>query len=154
MKTYVHLWQHLAEFFSEREMFQAKFVKELKTRFMFNNIFLSENRAFNEIMWKNVIEPDRPKMTIGHMRITSWTPKATNTRSERVTEYLWYFQGNSGCTNVPQQTLYCTACLVRFTVPLDSYNYILPTVITAYAYFKVLITYCIVKSFNRCVFTK
>jgi hypothetical protein len=33
------------------------------TNFMFNKIF-SENRAVYEIMCKNMVEPDRPQMTI------------------------------------------------------------------------------------------
>jgi hypothetical protein len=40
MKTYVHLWQYLAEFFLEWEIFQIKVTEKIKTRiFMFNNIF-------------------------------------------------------------------------------------------------------------------
>jgi hypothetical protein len=40
------------------------FFREIQnTRFMFNNFFY-ENRAVHEIMWKNMIEPDRPQMTI------------------------------------------------------------------------------------------
>jgi hypothetical protein len=46
---------------------------------MFNNFF--ENRAVYEIMWKNIIEPDRPKMTIWPMCIACWIPKATNTHT-------------------------------------------------------------------------
>jgi len=30
---------------------------------MFDNFF-SENHAIYEIMWKNMVEPDRPQMTI------------------------------------------------------------------------------------------
>jgi hypothetical protein len=33
---------------------------------------------------KNVVGPDRPQMTIWRMRIASWVPKATITRSEYV----------------------------------------------------------------------
>jgi len=33
------------------------------TRFMFNNIF-PENRAVYEMMWKNVVERDRPQISI------------------------------------------------------------------------------------------
>jgi len=33
-------------------------------------------------MWKNVVDPDRPQMTIWRMRIACWIPKATNTRSQ------------------------------------------------------------------------
>jgi hypothetical protein len=40
-----------------------KVVQKIKTHFMFNNFF-SENRAVYEIMWKNMVEPNRPKMTI------------------------------------------------------------------------------------------
>ena len=33
-------------------------------------------------MWKNIVQPDRPQMTIWRMRIACWIPKATNTHSE------------------------------------------------------------------------
>jgi hypothetical protein len=35
-------------------------------------------------MWKNIVEPGRPQMTIWHMRVACWIPKATNTHSEYV----------------------------------------------------------------------
>jgi len=46
---------------------------------MFNNF---ENCAVFEIMWRNIVEPDRPQMTI--WRIGCWIPKATNTLPEHV----------------------------------------------------------------------
>ena len=45
--------------------------EQQNTYFMFNN-FCSENRALYEIMWKNMVEPDRPQMTIRRMRIARW----------------------------------------------------------------------------------
>jgi hypothetical protein len=39
MKTCVHVWQYLAEFFLEWEMFQTKVVKKSKLTFLFNNLF-------------------------------------------------------------------------------------------------------------------
>ena len=33
-------------------------------------------------MWKNIIEPGKPQMTIRRMRIACWLPRATNTHSE------------------------------------------------------------------------
>jgi len=33
------------------------------THFVFNNNF-TENRTIYKIMWKNMVQPDRPKMTI------------------------------------------------------------------------------------------
>ena len=49
----------------------------------FNNFFF-ENRAVYEIMWKNIVEPDRPQMTIQCLCIAWWIPKTTNTHSEYV----------------------------------------------------------------------
>jgi hypothetical protein len=63
MMTYVHLWQYLAEFFLEWEMFQTKVVEKIKTHFLFSNFF-PENLAVYEITWKNIVEPDRPQMTV------------------------------------------------------------------------------------------
>ena len=35
-------------------------------------------------MWKNIVEPDRPQMTICSLRIACWVTKATNTHLEYV----------------------------------------------------------------------
>ena len=35
------------------------------SHFMLNNVFFLENRAVYEIMWKNIVRPDRPLMAIG-----------------------------------------------------------------------------------------
>jgi hypothetical protein len=53
-------------------------------RFIFNNIHFSENSAFYEIMWRNMVEPDRPQNTIWRMRIEFWIPNATNTHLQYV----------------------------------------------------------------------
>jgi len=44
---------------------------------MFNNF--KKNRAVYEMIWKNIVEPDRPQMIIWLKRIARWIPKATNT---------------------------------------------------------------------------
>jgi hypothetical protein len=43
-------------------MFETRIVEEIKTEIMFNKF--SESRAVYEIMWKKVVESDRPQMTI------------------------------------------------------------------------------------------
>ena len=58
MKTYVH------EFFSEWEMFQAEVLENITAHIWCSVTFFSENRAVYEIMWKNMVEPGRPQMTI------------------------------------------------------------------------------------------
>jgi len=45
-------------------------------------IFFFENCAIYEIAWKNIVERERPYMTIWRMRVACWIPKATNTYSE------------------------------------------------------------------------
>ena len=66
-------------------MFCSKFVDKPKTtHFLFNTFNFFKNRAVFEIMWKNIVLPDRPQMTIWRMRIACRIPKATNTHSEYV----------------------------------------------------------------------
>ena len=43
MKMYIHLWQYLAEFFSEWDTFQTKLSEKIKTNFMINNNILIDN---------------------------------------------------------------------------------------------------------------
>ena len=35
-------------------------------------------------MWENIVEPNRPRMTIWHMRVICWIPKVTDILSEYV----------------------------------------------------------------------
>jgi len=52
------------------------------THFVFSNFFF--NRTVYETMWKNMVQPDRPQMTVRCMRISCCIPKATNTHSQYV----------------------------------------------------------------------
>jgi hypothetical protein len=45
---------------------------------------LFENYAIYEIMWKNILEPERPQMMVCHMCNACWIPKATSAHSEYV----------------------------------------------------------------------
>jgi hypothetical protein len=45
-------------------MFQKKVVEKIKTRILCSVTFPLENRAVYEIMWKNMVQPERPQMTI------------------------------------------------------------------------------------------
>jgi hypothetical protein len=84
MKTNIHFWSYLAQFFLEWEIFQTKFVEKIKTHILCSVNFFSENRAVYKIIWKNVVERGRPQTTIWRMRIACWVPKATDTRSDYV----------------------------------------------------------------------
>jgi hypothetical protein len=57
-------------------MFWINVEKNQKAHSVFNN----------EIMWENMVEPDRPQVTIRRMRFACWTTKATHTHTH--TEHL------------------------------------------------------------------
>jgi len=59
-----------------------KFVENIKIDILCSIIFFFENRVIYEIMWKNIVQPDRPQITIWCMRISRWTPKTKNTHSQ------------------------------------------------------------------------
>jgi hypothetical protein len=65
MKTFTHLWQYLAKYFLEWEVFQTKVVEKIKTHVLcwITFFFFFENRAFYELMSENMVEPERPRMT-------------------------------------------------------------------------------------------
>jgi hypothetical protein len=62
----------------------GRFVQEIDIHILCPVFFSLENRAVYGLMWKNMVEPDRPYITILHMRIACWITKATNTYSEYV----------------------------------------------------------------------
>jgi len=78
-------------------------------RFMFNNLFFFfENRAAFEIMWKNMVEPDMPRM-----RNACWIDAATDTHSKCVI-FIAFF-ATAVVTLTPSRlgvTLYvhCSSC--------------------------------------------
>jgi len=41
------------------------------THFLFNNVFFL-NRADYEIIWENIVEPDRSQMTCGARALHAW----------------------------------------------------------------------------------
>ena len=61
--------------------------------------------AFKVVMWKNVVEPSRPQMSIWHMHTACWIPKSKNTHSGYVI-----------LIDFPlQQWLHERACMLRYT---------------------------------------
>ena len=69
--------------------------------------------AIYEKIWKNTVEQGRPQVTIWHMHIECWIPKATNTHSGWVIlivfpQQQWLHE----CTSMLCYTY--TACLVTY----------------------------------------
>jgi hypothetical protein len=76
------------------------------------NVFF-KYRAVYEIMWKNVVEPDRPQITIRRIRITCWKYKATNIHSECVI-LIAFPQQQWLCKHVSLLHSAYIACLVQY----------------------------------------
>jgi hypothetical protein len=55
---------YLAGFVLEWKMFQSEVVDKIKTDALYPINFFPDNRVVYEIMWKNMVQPDRPQMTI------------------------------------------------------------------------------------------
>jgi hypothetical protein len=68
------------------------------------HVFLGWTPYFTErievILYQNIVEHSKPHVTIWHMRIAGWIPKAANTDTQ-VVEYLLLFHCNKSCTNAP-----------------------------------------------------
>jgi hypothetical protein len=79
----VHFWSHLAHFCLESEVFKTKIVEKIETHNLCSAAFF-ENRAVCVTMWGNIVEPEKPQMTVWRMRIACWTTKSINTHSEYV----------------------------------------------------------------------
>jgi hypothetical protein len=65
-------------------MFQTTFIENIKTHILRPMTFFFENRAIYDIMWKNMVQPNGPQMTIACMLCACWIAKAIDTRSEYV----------------------------------------------------------------------
>jgi hypothetical protein len=82
MKINIHVWSYLTHFFLEWGMFQTTLAQKIKTRFKFSNFFPETHAIYNWL--KNVVEPNRPQVTIWRTRIACWIPETTNTYSEYI----------------------------------------------------------------------
>ena len=85
MKTNIHFY-HTSLIYSQNEKYMRQNLqRKSKHTFVSNNLFFFlENRAFYEIMGKNIAERGRTQMTIWRMRIACWIRMATDTHSEYV----------------------------------------------------------------------
>jgi hypothetical protein len=66
------------------KMFQTRVVENINSHILCSVTFL-KHHAIYEIMWKNIVQPDRPQMAIWHMCIACWVTKVKNTHSEYIT---------------------------------------------------------------------
>jgi len=88
-----------------RNVSEKSYRENQNTPFMFNKVFFFANRAVYEMMWKNIVDPDRPLMTIWRMLIACLVPRTADTNSEYVIPIAF----------LQQQWLYERASMLRYT---------------------------------------
>ena len=64
-------------------MFRTEVVEKIETHLFLITFFFKSWHLRD--MWKNMVQSNRPTMTIWRMRIAFWITKATNTHSQYVT---------------------------------------------------------------------
>jgi len=98
-----------------RENQNTFYASQLFSFFFFFLSFFSSPKIVSLFeVWKNIVEPGRPQMTIWRVRIACWIPKATNTHSQYVTHCF------STVTVVARTRLNVTL-YVHYLSCLDSY---------------------------------
>jgi hypothetical protein len=65
-------------------MVQTRVIEKIQTRVSRSKKYFPQNVAVYQIIWKNIVDPKRPQMTVWGMRIACWIPKSKNTHSEYV----------------------------------------------------------------------
>jgi hypothetical protein len=94
----------------------SKSCKENRNTFRINNVFIYlffffENRAVYEIMWKNIVQMDRPQMTRAHAHCM------LDAKGHKQTLRIYYTYCHSTAKMGTRTRLYVTlyGCLVHFS---------------------------------------
>ena len=105
----VYIYDNTSRISCWNEKYFGKSCREIKNiRFVFSDFFF---KSF--LIWdveKNIVQPDRPQMTIRRMRIAFWISKATDTHSECVILTAFPLQQRLHECAVQQES--CAAILV------------------------------------------
>jgi hypothetical protein len=81
IKTYVNLWQYIAELFLKLEVIHTKVVEKINTHFTFNDIFRESWRLRNDVERYSKAGEATDENILRPMSFKCWISKATNTHS-------------------------------------------------------------------------
>jgi len=101
----IRLWEYLAHYFLEWEMFQRKGVEKIKKINKFNKFIFRKSCLLWDKVEKKKVDSGRRQMAIWRIRILYWILKATNTHSKYVIIIAF----------PPQQWLHERAWMLRYT---------------------------------------
>ena len=93
------------------------------THFISCNFF--GNPAVCEVMWKNIVEPERPQMTVWRIHISLCIPKATNTLSEYVLLFAFPLQQwLHECASMLRYMYFaCLECIKIYNLQLKYFSF-------------------------------
>ena len=75
MKTFSRVWQYLAQYVGEREVFWTKVVRKIRKTYFYGFMF-------STFFSKSVVEPEGPQMTSQYgARVACWISKATRSHA-------------------------------------------------------------------------
>jgi hypothetical protein len=77
MKAFPHLWQYLAKFFLEWEIFYTNDIEKNKTHFMFSDFFRKSHRLWYNAEKYGGTRGTTNDVTTWSIRVTCWINKAT-----------------------------------------------------------------------------
>jgi hypothetical protein len=81
----LYLWQHLADFFLEREIFKSENAEKIKAHFIINKVFRKPLHLWNNVEKRDGAREATHDNIIRRMRFACWITKTTGTHSKYVT---------------------------------------------------------------------
>ena len=91
MKTFIHFWSHLAEFFLKWEIFRTKFVEKVVTYFMFSSFFRKLCNLRDKVEKYGRAGQTTDNDMIRLMRFVCWIKKDIDMDSEYVIVTFFLF---------------------------------------------------------------
>jgi hypothetical protein len=102
-------------------MYHTKFAEKIKTQIYVHKLF-HENFVLCGIMWKNMVQTDRPQITIKYGACASYAGYLRLQTHTQNVQHLMLFHCNKGCTNAPQCDVIRTYIACIFFVAVAVYT--------------------------------
>ena len=94
------------------------FLKNLSRKFKFHYNQIGITAAVDEIVWKNIADPNSPQVIMWRTRIACWMPKVTDTHTHTECVILtvfslqqWFHEGSSMLHSTTLPALYSFQCV-------------------------------------------
>jgi hypothetical protein len=107
-----YIYYHTHAVLQRMRNLQTDFVEKITTYILCLITFII-HCALYEITWKDIVEPDRPQVTILRVRITRWIPTATHTHTHWICNI---YRKQKTYKNLPSNTRLVLSHMLRVSV--------------------------------------